>query len=223
MATDKVSISQGRGTDIAADFINSMYYQRVKISIGPDGQAADLSFGQKAMAESLSVSLATDQPSLPVNQVSAAYDVKATVTRPANQTPYSAGDVVGGAFQFTGAGPTGGAPVMLTGAELPIDIATLPSGMTGWRLHLYSVTPPSALADNAPWTLPSGDRASYLGFIELGTPEAFGATLYVDASNVNKQVKLTSGNLHAYLMTKGGFTPAANSEVYRPTLHTQAV
>lgn len=150
------------------------------------------------------------------------YDVPTTITRPANTTAYTAGDVVGGAIQITALAPAASS-IIVTGAQLELDIAAIPSGMTSFRLHLYSVTPPSALADNAAWDLPSGDRASYLGFIDLGAPADLGSTCYCEIANVNKQIKTAGANVFAYLQTNGGFTPAANSEVYKLTLHSVGV
>lgn len=159
-----------------------------------------------------------------VNVDSNAYRSAPTVTRPANVTPYTAGDVVGGAITFTSVGPDGG-HVIITTADLRIDVAAVPSGMAGFRLYLYDATPPSALADNAAWDLPSGDRANFLGYVDLGTPVDLGSTLFVQVANPGVQVKLASGttSLYGYLVTAGGYTPAANSEVYAPRLKTVGV
>lgn len=150
-----------------------------------------------------------------------------TVTRPANATPYTAGDVLGAAaavVEFTNIGPAGG-HIMLTSADLRIDVAAVPLGMTSVRWHLYNVTPPSALADNAPWDLPAGDRAGYVGYIDVGSPVDLGGSLFVQADGINKQVKLADGStsLFAYMVSNGGFTPAGNSEVYTPCLRTVAL
>jgi hypothetical protein len=180
--------------------------------------------GQGTMAQSLRVVLPSDQSTLPVNQATAAYDVTTSFSRPADATPYTAKDVVGAtaaALTFASVGAPS-ATIMITGAELEIDISAIPSGMTSFRLHFYNVTPPSALADNAAFDLVSGDRAAYLGFIELGSPELFGSTLYASAENVNKQVKLSTANLYGYLVTAGAYTPNSGA-VYKITLHTQAV
>ena len=148
-----------------------------------------------------------------------AYKSQPTVTRPANVTAYTAGDVLGGAIEFPTIGPFSG-DIILTSAALRANIAAIPAGMTSFRLHLYNVTPPSALADNAAWDLPAGDRASYLGYIDLGSPADVGSTLFVQVDQVNKQVRLRGGySLFGYLVTNGGFTPAANSEVYVPELN----
>ena len=153
----------------------------------------------------------------------AGYTSQPTVTRPANTTPYTAGDVVGGAITFTNAGSGG---VIITDIDLRIDITAVPSGMTSFRLHLYNVTPPSAIVDNSPWTFGSGDDASYLGYIDVGTPAllvAGAASLFVETSGINKKILLASTSVFGYLVTNGGFTPAANSEVYTPRLQTVGV
>lgn len=150
--------------------------------------------------------------------VGLAYNTPLTITRPANTTPYSNLDVVGGALTFPNMGPNAGS-IMLTSSQLQLNISAIPSGMTSFFLALYNVTPPSALADNDPWDLPSGDRASFLGVIQLGTPVDLGSTLYVELNIINKQIKLAGTSLFAYLVTQTGYTPAANSEVYVATLH----
>lgn len=145
------------------------------------------------------------------------YIAPVTITRPANTTAYSAGDVVGGALTISNAGPSGGS-VVLTGTRLELDIAAIPSGMTYFVLHLYSATPPSAIADNSPFDLPSGDRSVYIGNVNVGTPIDLGSTLYVDVNQINKLLKLTTATLYGYLVTATGYTPAANSEVYKVTV-----
>lgn len=150
------------------------------------------------------------------------YSAQVTITRPANQTPYTGLDVVGGAIEFTNMGPSGG-QIKITSADLRIDVAAVPAGMTTFRLHMYNVTPPSALADNAAWDLPAGDRASYLGFIDILTPVDVGSTLSIQTDALNRQVKLSGTSIFAYLVTTAGYTPAANSEVYSPRLYSTSL
>ena len=66
--------------------------------------------------------------------------------------------------------------------------------------------------------VPAGDRAAYLGFIDLLTPVDVGSTLSIQTDSLNRMVKLAGTSLFGYLVTTGGFTPAANSEVYAPRL-----
>ncbi len=157
-----------------------------------------------------------------------------TFTRPANTTAYAANDVVGVAdasvaanagsaiHEFTDIGPDGG-DVLITSADLRIDVASLPSGMTTFRLHLYDAAP-TAILDNAAWDLPAGDRVAYLGYIDLSQMIDVGSTLYVQADQVNKQFKLASGStsLYGLLVTNGGFTPTSGA-VKRVRLSGMAV
>ena len=153
------------------------------------------------------------------------YGTQTAVTRAANTTPYTANDVVGGAIDFGVMGPSA-SQIIITSTLLEPRITAVPAGMTSFTLYLYSVTPPSAIADNGAWTLASGDLASYLGSISLGTPAlpaASSAALIVEQANLGKQVKLAGTHLFGYLVTAGGFTPAANSEVYEIGLQSVAI
>ncbi|WP_068877494.1 MULTISPECIES: hypothetical protein [unclassified Phenylobacterium] len=152
------------------------------------------------------------------------YNSAVTITRPGNTTAYAATDTVGGPLTFPNAGPSGGGSVIITGAQLELDIGVIPSGMTSFRLYLYNVTPPSALSDNDPWDLSAGDRASFMGYLDLGSPLDLGSTCYVEVNNLVKQVVVSSGgSLYAYLVTTTGYTPASNSEIYKVTLHAVGV
>jgi hypothetical protein len=146
------------------------------------------------------------------------YDTKVAVPRPNNTTAYTAGDVVGGAYEVTNAGPVGGR-VRVDYASLLPAIAAVPSGMTSFRRHFYSRTPPSALADNAPWVLATADIPYYLGYIDVGSPALPAASsggLYVQTNQNSQPVQLESGStsVFCYDVTNGGYTPAAGSEIY---------
>lgn len=146
-----------------------------------------------------------------------------TITRPANVTAYGSTAVVGGVLTIPSVGPAN-SPIMITGTRLELDISSVPSGMTSFTLHLYSSTPPSAYTNGSTWDLPSGDRASYIGNINIGVPVDLGSTLYVESNQINKLVKLVGGStLYGYLVTNTGYTPAANSEVYLVTIATVAI
>ena len=137
-----------------------------------------------------------------------------TITRPANTTAYAANDVVGGALTFATVAEAGGTFTLMS-VGLMWDFGAIPTGMTAYTLHLYSVTPPSALADNAAWDLPSGDRASYIGSVLLSAVVDLGSTLFVHTQLAGPLViNLGAGqtSLFGYLVTSGAYTPAANSE-----------
>jgi hypothetical protein len=140
------------------------------------------------------------------------------LTRTADVNAYIAGDVVGSAVAAGGAvltfSSSGGAasPFSITGSELRVDLTAVPATMTSFRLHLYNATPPSALGDNAAWDLPAGDTASYVGYVDLGTPVDVGSTLYVQALNLNKAVRIAeNAPIYAYLQTIGAYTPASGT------------
>ena len=147
------------------------------------------------------------------------YGTRRTITRPANQTPYAANDVVGGAIDLGVMGPAGSRIILTTSRFEPL-LAEVPPGMTSFTLYLYSVTPPSALADNAPFVYGGAagvDQASMLGAISLGSPvlpATSSTALLVETANIGKEVLLAGTNLFAYLVTAGAYTPAANSENY---------
>lgn len=279
---DNVAITPGSGATVAADDIGGVLHQRVKVSIGADGSAADLAFGgalaaaslpatiatddplqaklgivtetapasdtassglngrlqrvaqrltsliallptalgQGTMAQSLKVVVASDQSSIPVTAANTSSRKSVDITRPANATAYTALDCLGAtaaAFALTSFG-TAGVSYMITQAELRIDVAAIPSGMVGFRVHLYNVTPPSAPADNAAFDLPSGDRTAYLGYLDISAPNDLGATLFCQDLNVGKQITLSGTSLFCVIQTLGAFTPAGNSEVYNLAL-----
>lgn len=62
---DNVAITAGSGTDIAADDIASVWYQRVKIGLGADGTAVDAVAGAGAVDTGTQrVTLASDDPAV---------------------------------------------------------------------------------------------------------------------------------------------------------------
>lgn len=146
------------------------------------------------------------------------YAVSASFTPAA--AAYLANDTMDVAKEFASIGPSG-RNIRITGAELEVDTTGLQSGETSYRLYLYSVTPPSALADNAAFDLPSGDRASFLGYVDLGTPVDLGSTLYVQSTNIDKDLKLAGTSLFGYLVTNSAFTATAVAR--KVTLHTIAL
>jgi hypothetical protein len=152
-----------------------------------------------------------------------------TLTRANDTVAYGAVDVIGesttagsAVMTFAGVGPDGGGDVLFTDAELEISLSAVPSGMTTFTLHLFSVTPPSALADAATFDVPSGDRASYLGSINLGSPVDLGSTLYVQTSGINLKRRLASSSVFGYLVTTGAYSGAAET-AYKVKLHAIGV
>lgn len=117
-----------------------------------------------------------------------------------------ANDCNGAAGTFALGAPSACA-FLITDANLLINGGTAEA--TAWRLYLYNVTPPSAYADDAAWDLASGDQASYLGYIDLGTAVDLGSTQWVENRAVNKAVKLSGTGVFGYLVNLTTLTPAA--------------
>lgn len=210
----------GTGDVIADEDISSVKYQKVIVGWGPAGtyNKADSASG-KPLPIQIRGSDGTDRS---LNAFTAAV----TLTRTADTNAYVANDVLGAAtgstaaLTFASMGPSG-AVVEIVSASLEIDSTAVISGQTSYRLYLYNVTPPSATGDNGAWDLPSGDRASFLGYVDLGTPVDLGSTLYVRQDNIGTRIKLSGTSIFAYLVTNGAYTPAS-ATVHVITLHTQA-
>ena len=147
-----------------------------------------------------------------------AYRAAVTITRPSNTTAYTAGDVVGDTggsaiLTLSNIGPSGGY-VLIQSVSLVFSDSSVPSGMSGFRLHLYQ-TSPTAIADNAVFDLASGERATYMGFVDIPSPADFGSSLYTQVDYVGRLVKLASASttLYAELETRGAYTPVSASTV----------
>ena len=144
----------------------------------------------------------------------------AVTTLTPSATAYTGNDVLVGALTFTGIAAAA-EDIIIEDITLMIARSAVQASEGAYRLHLYSVTPPSALADNAAWDLPVGDRASYLGFVDITVPIDVGSTTYVQMPAVNKRIKTASANIFGYLLTIAGYTETA--DVHTVTLHARSV
>jgi len=174
--------------------------------------------GKLAALQSGAVPIGDNSGSLTIDGT--AYAATVSFTRPANTTAYTAGDVIGtGASNdaihtLSSIGSSGGY-VVVQSIELVLGISAVPSGMTSFRVHFYDSSP-NAAADNSVFDVASGDRAKYLGYIDLPSPVDLGSTCFTQIDYPGKLFKLASAStsLFCELQTTGGFTPAANSEPY---------
>ena len=147
-----------------------------------------------------------------------AYRTAASITRPSNTTAYTAGDVVGDTggsaiISLTSAGPAAGF-LLIQSVSLVFSDSTVPSGMGAFRIHMYSASP-TAIADNAAFDLLSGDRATYMGYIDLPAPQDLGSTIYTQTDYPGRLVKLgaASTTLFVEIETRGTYTPVSASTV----------
>jgi hypothetical protein len=145
-----------------------------------------------------------------------------TFTRPGNTTSYTAGDVIGSAssgnLELTNAG-SAGALIVIQSASLRIDRASIPTGMTTLRLHMYD-SQPDALADNAPFVASSADGGKYCGNIPLNGIAAIGGGFcWAQSDYVGRPIKLLTSSLWFRLVTDSAVTAAIASEPHTIRLH----
>jgi hypothetical protein len=134
-----------------------------------------------------------------------------TITRPANTTVYTAGDVIGdvsgNVVRFTDVAVANSAGVRIDN----ISAFTNDTGLTGKniKIHIYSSAPVTPIADNQPMTI---DAANYLrrkGVLNL----TFGTGIYANmASDLFTNLILNPEDKNIYLQVEtDAFTPSANS------------
>jgi len=138
-------------------------------------------------------------------------------------TPAAASHVandVNGAAQEFALGAVSASRIIITSATLYIDNTAAEA--TAWRLHLYNVTPTSAIADDAAWDFADADVTQYLGYVDLpSTATDLGTNQWAEVNGINKQVKLAGTSVFGYLQNLTTFTPAAAAHLV--TLHAVAV
>jgi hypothetical protein len=127
------------------------------------------------------------------------YSASATLTRTNDTNVYTANDVVGAATGSTAAltfstiGPSGGR-IIINSVTFEVDAAALIASETSYTLHLYNITPPSALGDNAAWDLPAlATGSSSISVLSPSRPRPPAPrldALRLRPDNINKQIKL---------------------------------
>lgn len=143
------------------------------------------------------------------------------VTASASFTPtavsYTAGNIIDVAKEFVFTNNNGlivppGATIRILTAEIKIDESALISGEGAYTAHAYSITPPSARANNAAWARASGDLPSYRGSLAIGTPVLAGGTCYLKTQLSDVQdfhLAMGKSSLFLELINAGTFTGAA--------------
>lgn len=177
-----------------------------------------ITMGYKDGRDEKVVSTTTPFPvgTAPGGGASAGYSASVAFTPAASS--HTAGDANGAVGEFTSMGPSAG-QIMITNASLLIAGGSAEA--TAWRLYLYSSTPASALADLGDFLLASGDRAAFVGYVDIGTAVDLGDSGWVEVQGINKQVKLAGTSLFGYLVNLTTLTPAAVAHTV--TLHTIAL
>lgn len=143
----------------------------------------------------------------------------ASFTRPADTTAYAAQDVVSNStsspvvLTFSGAArANGGSGIILAARHLKNSTTT--TGAT-YRLHLYKVAP-TAINDNAPFTLLYANRASRIGFIDFN--HATGAAGSDSSNALTTIVNLpfvcdaAASSLFGILTVTSAYTPTSGEQ-----------
>jgi hypothetical protein len=132
-----------------------------------------------------------------------------TMTRATNTTAYAIGDVVNSEVASTIQVEFGteGQRFIILRAMLMIYLNAVPTGMSGFVLHIFSQQP-TIIADNSAFNIIAADRSKYLGSISFGTPEDKGDTLVSQIENLTFSENLVESKLYCVLETLGAYTPA---------------
>lgn len=137
--------------------------------------------------------------------------IRAEITRPANTTAYTIGDIVAGngilvpiAFSVQGAGE-----IIQVALETNLDTVTL--GL--FRVHFFTasfVTP----ADNAPFTALHANRAAYLGYTDLPTlvTDAAGSGAAQTKADALR-IPFEGTALFAVIIALGAYVPASGQVI----------
>lgn len=178
--------------------------------------------GRKAAANSLPTVLSNeDKAALDSVATSAARlgnmaSVVASVTRPANATPYSVNDVIGtavtGVLDLASSFRAVGGSGYIVKVKLHTDQA---ANIAQFRVHLFNVAP-TAIADNAPFALLYADEAKYVGFIDIPAvaQEGAGSTAAVGvwAGQLAANADAAGTSIFAVIETKTAFTPNSGQQ-----------
>lgn len=243
---DNITVTQGTGTTLASDDISGVQYPRVKMAWGADGSAVDASatdplpvtttqlaatLGQKTMANSASVVIASDQSNVPVISNNSEVRIDASFTRPADTTAYAAGDLVANSttagsvvpLSFANAIRTAGDCVRIERVRVKKTSTTLTNA--SFRVHLYEASPTPTVGDNGVFNtsgaLASNNVLNYAGSFAVtmawsGSDGAIGVG--VPMTGPGATASPTSGTtLYALLEVTAAYTPAS-AETFTVTL-----
>jgi len=145
--------------------------------------------------------------------------VAATFTRPANVTAYASKDTVSDStgsptvLTFTNVARVNAGTGYIVKARIMTDQST---NVARYRLHLYNVAP-TAINDNAAWTLLWANKEERIGHIDFDGCQTEGTGS--DCANaVNATVRLhfaaATRTLYGLLETLDAFTPASGQNYY---------
>lgn len=238
--SDNLAITPGAGATIAADDVAGVLYQRIKLGLGADGAATDALGGAGAVAAGVQrVTLASDDPvvvgvgavSSSPSQFTLADRIRqanrlivasfSTLTRPANQTAYTANDSISDSVTAASVSPLSATLSAYNDDPITLErlrIATTDTGLQskGIRAFFYNSNPTSSsgvgAGDNAGF---SNKQAGFIGSMS-GTFRAFSdGAVAILSPDEGSRIATTPGagakTIWVQYQTLSDFTPSANS------------
>lgn len=153
--SDNVAVTAGSGTNIAADDISSVFYQRTKTTLGPDGTAtADLA-GRDLGGSTGGAAFVDPRPNRQWF----------TVTPTIDTNVFASGDCLGGLNTISNAARVSGGGGVITSIKLLDKTQAQRAAMT---LLFFNQSVPSA-GNNSPAAFSDGDMANLVAMVEILT------------------------------------------------------
>lgn len=184
--------------------------------------------GQKTMANSLAVAIASDQGNVPVISNNSEVRISANFTRPADTTAYASGDLVANStssgsvvpLSFTNAVRSAGDCVRIERVRIEKSGASLTNA--SFRLHLFEASPTTTVGDNGVFNnagvLATNNVLNMAGtfpvtMIWSGSDGAMG--IGVPTTGAGATASPTSGtSLFGLLEVTGAYTPVSGEVFY---------
>ena len=156
---DNVAITQGTGTTVAADDISSVFYQRVKLSLGADGSAVDAIAGTGVAGTGVQrVVEASDGPVAKV--VTGHYEtVAASQTAQSLGATGATGDYIAGVLVVPATLSPGNVLLLDNATSITIFVGGADSILT---LHPFFI-PIGAYSVSGAWKITTGSNVSCIG------------------------------------------------------------
>ena len=195
---DNVAITAGSGTNVAADDISSVFYQRMKTTLGPDGTATADWAGRADGTDG--IAYVDPRPLL----------TAVSVTPTISTSAYAAGDNVGGIMEFTSA-------VRGTGDYATIRTVVVSdddSEDAALDLWLFDQTLAGTATDNAAFDPDDADLDNLVGKVAIAGAD-YGTFTDNSAAVVQPdlRVKANATSLFGVLVTSGTPTYTATTDL----------
>jgi hypothetical protein len=199
---DNVAITAGTGTNVAADDIGSVFYQRVKLSLGADGAAVDAIAGNGAVSTAVQrTTIAQDSNfGTPIKYV--------TVTMTTATDAQDAGDVIAATQVVATCTRGDDMPAILHSVTL-VDVDDQKANL---RLVLFDANTSLGTEDSAP-DIDDTEVLTVQGIVDIAVADYIdlGTSSVVHKSNLGIVVKPASGTDDIYMAI---YTPAVSAPTY---------